>query len=423
VKTLPSFPRCAALAIAIPALSAVAADPRAGGNPFGIKPEGIRSPEMGAALNRLMEAGVVEGRRGSLTFFRWSGDKTPRLTHLGLWGPGATNADLALVTHLPDLEHIALYETRIDDAGLQPIASLSKLRFFSVTPVIRYEKAGHGAPQWSYPFLPLLDDRPRVTGKSLALLSGLTALESVDLLDANIETSDLAALASLPKLSALALPGTIDPGTVARLADCKRLGSLTLGHREITAAELKTLAAWKSLRRLKIIHATLSDEALGALSALETVEEITLEDCGLTDERLSKLGSPPKLRDLILERNEIAGPGLAHLVPLKLRTLGLEFNNLSDATLPHLAQLTTLENLWLAYCRRITDEGIRSGVLQKMTHLRQLRLRGLQQVTDSTLDDLAKFGHLENLTIRETKITWDGVDRLTREMPKTTVFK
>jgi len=85
--------------------------------------------------------------------------------------------------------------------------------------------------------------------------------------------------------------------------------------------------------------------------------------------------------------------------------------------------LTGVENLAMSYCTGVTDKGIQSGVLQKMTHLKQLGLRGMKQVTDASLDDLVKFGHLDHITIRETKISPEGVESMKKAMPKTVVFK
>jgi hypothetical protein len=58
-----------------------------------------------------------------------------------------------------------------------------------------------------------------------------------------------------------------------------------------------------------------------------------------------------------------------------------------------------------------------------MTHLKQLRLRGMKKVTDATFEDLVKFAHLQHLWIRETYISWESVDRMKQSMPKTVVFK
>ena len=99
------------------------------------------------------------------------------------------------------------------------------------------------------------------------------------------------------------------------------------------------------------------------------------------------------------------------------------FNNLSDASLPHLVALRTLERLSIAYCTAVTDEGLRHGLLQKMTHLQFLELRGLTRVTDASLESLCQFGHLKQIGIREDKISWESVDKMRAAMPNTRVFK
>ena len=138
---------------------------------------------------------------------------------------------------------------------------------------------------------------------------------------------------------------------------------------------------------------------------------------------LAHLRLPPKTVTLLLGRNEIAGPGLVHLAGGKLQTLGLEYNNLDDDTIRHLPQLGTLKKLFLEYCEKLTDTGIRTGVLQGMTHLEELRLRGMQKVTDASLDDLVKFGHLKTISVRSVGITNDGVERMKKGMPETHVFR
>lgn len=409
-------------ALAVLAFSAGTLHAQAPKNQFGINPDGITSPAMKDALTRLQEAGKVPDRRGSLTFFRWADGTPPRLAHLGLWGAKIDNDLLALTAALPDLENVSLYETSVDDAGIAVLAKLPKLRSLAVTSIIRYEKPGFGPPQWSYPFMPKRVDRPRVTGKGLAAFASAN-LEQLDLLDAKLASADLAVLSGWPKLGSLGLPNAIDAETVKHLKACKRLTSLTIGHREITAGELRTLASWTSLRKLTIIHATLSDEALQALSGLESVEELHLNDCGLTDDRLQHLRGSPKLSLLALERNAIDGPGLAHVAKLELTALELPFNNLRNETLTHLLPLSTVTDLGISYNTGITDAGLRSGALQRMTHLKRLNLRGEKQITDASLDDISQMKHLEHITIRETKISAEGVARLNRAMPKTVVFK
>jgi hypothetical protein len=112
-----------------------------------------------------------------------------------------------------------------------------------------------------------------------------------------------------------------------------------------------------------------------------------------------------------------------HLAGGKLQTLGLEYTNLADDTIRHLPQLGTVKKLFLEYCEKLTDTGIRTGVLQGMNHLEELRLRGMQKVTDASLDDLVKFGHLKTISVRSVGITNDGVERMKKGMPETHVFR
>jgi len=389
-------------------------------NPFGAP--GETSPELLAALNKMSETGIITARRNSLHLFRWSG-APPKLTHLGLWGVKVTDDLMPLTALMPDLEFVSLYETSVDDAGLEVLLKLPKLRYLTLAPIDRYEKEGFGAPQWSYPEIPKNNDRPRATGRVLRALSQSQTLESIDLWDALVESKDLAALSETPKLGSLGLPNVIDEEAVRHLQACKRLGNLTIGNREIAAVEIERLAAWKGLRKLTILRSRLSGEVLEALSKLETVQDLNLVDCGLTDDGLAHLKGSSRLASLNLGRNEIQGPGLVHVAKLNLKSLEVTFNSLTDGTIQHLRQLGSLDQLNISYNTGITDLGIQSGTLQGMTHLRKLELRGLKKVTDASFDDLVKLGHLTNIGIRETKTSVECVGRLKAAMPNTAVFK
>lgn len=144
---------------------------------------------------------------------------------------------------------------------------------------------------------------------------------------------------------------------------------------------------------------------------------------GIKPEWVTSPAMQSALEQLLLERNEIEGPGLAHLAKLKPTILGLEFNNLTDEALEHLPQLTSVTDLRLAYCRQITDRGLHSGVLQKMPHVKRLNLRGLKQLTDAVLNDLEQFRHLEHIGLRETSVSVQGIARLKQALPQTDVFK
>lgn len=389
-------------------------------NPFGTP--GETSPELREALNMMSETGLVEGRRGSLHLFRWTGTP-PKLTHLGLWAGKVTNHTLAATALMQDIEFLSLYETSVDDAGLACVQNFPKLRHLAITKIDRYQKPEFGAPQWSYPEIPSDHTRPRVTGKVLNVLLHSRTLESIDLTDCVVEPSHLAKLSEFPSLGSVSLPNPIDEDTVRHLQACKKLRNLTISNREVSTAEIERLSAWKGLRTLSITRSRLSNQTLESLSCLETLQELNLVDCGLDDNSLAHLKVASKLENLDLGRNSISGHGLRHLVKLNLKKLELTFNNITDATLHHLPTLQKLEHLTVSYNTGITDSGIQSGVLQGMKQLRQIQLRGLKKVTDKSFESMAQFGHLKNLSIRETATSPQCVERLKAAMPDTFVFK
>ena len=207
---------------------------------------------------------------------------------------------------------------------------------------------------------------------------------------------------------------------MTHLAACPRLHRLTFGHREITGAEIKQLANWEGLNYLTLTHATITKEALEAMALLPSLVSLEIIASELSDETLAHLKLPDTVIHLGLKQNNISGPGLAEMSKRaqNLKTLGLEFNDLTNEALPDLVGFTTVENLYLSYCLGITDEGIASGALQKMKQLRELRLRGLK-VTDASVEALSAMTFLEKLSVRSTGVTWDGIDKLKKAMPKT----
>lgn len=321
------------------AINAAAKTPAVTTRPFGVAPAGITSPELGEAVKAMDDASILPGQKNTITRLRWSDETVPKLWFAGLWGPKVDDALMAMTSRTPDLWSVELHEPHIDDDGMRSLAKLPKLRYLVVSPIERYVKPGFSSVMYCFPNFTSAPDRPRVTGKSIEAFANSATLESLELFDAVISSADLRSLPTIPKLSSVGLPSTIDDEAVNHLQACKRLSSLSLGYREITADEIERLAEWKTLRRLAITHATLSNAALESLAKLPNVDTLELIDCGLTDERLAHLRMPPKTATLLLGRNEIAGPGLAHLAGGNLKTLGLEFNNLDDDTIRHLPLL------------------------------------------------------------------------------------
>ncbi len=390
---------------------------------FGIAPAGITSPELKVAIEAMDAASILPGQKHTITRMRWTDEAVPKLFYIGLWGAKVDDSLIAQMVHTPDLITIDLCEPHISDAAMTTVAALPKLRHLAIKPIERYVKPGFPPLMYCFPDLPPRTDRPRVTGKGLAALATAPELEGLDLFDTLVGPCDLATLAAMPKLAHLSLPLVIDEEALGHLGACKRLHGLTLGSREISAAEIARLSTWQNLRKLTLLHARLSDAALEALATLPAVQQLELIDCGLTDERLAHLRLPAKLTQLSLRQNDLAGPGLKHLAGSGVKTLKLMYTDLDDETIRHLPQLESVTELDLQHCPKLTDAAIRSGVLQGMTQLKRINFRDQPRITDACLDDLARFGHLESLGVRGVGITAAGVERLKKEMPNTFVFR
>jgi Leucine-rich repeat (LRR) protein len=79
-----------------------------------------------------------------------------------------------------------------------------------------------------------------------------------------------------------------------------------------------------------------------------------VQDAGLAD--LSELTG---LQRLNLDKTRISDEGLANLKPLvNLVALELSSNEITDEGLKHLAGLSKLQELTVAFCTGITDDGI-----------------------------------------------------------------
>ena len=58
-----------------------------------------------------------------------------------------------------------------------------------------------------------------------------------------------------------------------------------------------------------------------------------------------------------------------------------------------------------------------------MTHLKELRLRGLKRVKDASADAADKLPQLTSLSVRGSRVFRDGVAQMKPTMPETFILK
>jgi hypothetical protein len=163
------------------------------------------------------------------------------LQELGLNAPQFTDAGLVHLTGLTQLRRLYLDFTQVTDAGLVHLAGLTKLQVLN-----------------------LFDTQ--VTDASLVHLSGLTLLKELTLAGTRVTGAGLVHLAGLTKLEALFLEDTqvTDAGLV-HLAGLTQLEDLGLDNTQVTDAGLVHLAGLANLRKLHLRNTQVTDAGVAQL--------------------------------------------------------------------------------------------------------------------------------------------------------------
>ena len=133
------------------------------------------------------------------------------------------------------------------------------------------------------------------------------------------------------------------------------------------------------------------DKDLECLRGLERLRVLRLIETSLTDEGMKSLCKLESLEELSLDGAHIKGPGFAHLSKMtKLKTLSLSGKQLNDAAIACLPDLPSLQ---------------------------RLQLIGAGTITDATIDRLARFPQLRELSAPSAKVAAEGLLRLHRAVP------
>jgi Leucine-rich repeat (LRR) protein len=291
----------------------------------------------------------------------------PNLERLILEGPQLTDAGLAHLRALPMLGFLALEETRVGDAGIEHLKQLPGLT----------DLALRGS---------------RASDAGLAHLKSLPILRGLDLTQTLVSDAGMATLGAMPNLKGLSLGSTrVSDIGLAHLTALKDLRTLGLGGTRVTDAGLARLKSLTNLTALDLRGTRLTDAGLEHLGTLSNLDTIHLEGTGATDTGLARLSGLRNLVVLGLGGTRVTDAGLVHLKPLtRLAALELDETQVRDAGLEHLAALTSLWDLRLN-ATRVSDAGL--------VHL--LGIRGLTQ-----------------LELNRTRVSAAGIDAYRVACPK-----
>jgi formylglycine-generating enzyme required for sulfatase activity len=208
----------------------------------------------------------------------------------GLWlSFVATDADLAHLKGLTELQLFGLWDANITDAGLAHLKGMTGLEDLNVSGT-------------------------KITNAGLAHLKGLTKLRNLDLGRTRVSDAGLAHLKGLTGLQELGLWGTktTDAG-VAHLRGLTGLQELGLSGTNITDAGLAHLKGLEGLRMLSLSGANITDAGLAHLKSLKGLQVLHLQQTKVTDAGLANLKGLAGLQWLSLRDTKVTDAGLAEM--------------------------------------------------------------------------------------------------------------
>jgi len=296
-----------------------------------------------------------------------------------------TDAGLAHLSSLTQLEDLRVLDNPITDAGLVHLKSMGSLKRLTL-------------------------DQTQVTDDGMALVKQLKSLESLSV-PSHLTDQGLAHLAELPNLKHLWAGGSsnspiTDEGLVS-LARVRSLEELMIGGTGITDEGLSHIAKLTRLKHLSLLYAPLmTDQGVVHLTDLKSLTLLELPRSEITISGLASLNALPELRMLMARsvRQDGTGLDLSGLTKLEKLTLcpkvtrqggSLVRDSLHDEDLAGLANLTCLE--WLqGILGDISDAGM--AHLAGLKNMERLNINS-PGITNKGLSYLTQMGRLNHLTL------------------------
>ena len=355
--------------------------------------------------------------------------RLPELDSIFLQDTNITDQELARLATLQHLTSLAISDSRLTEAGLAALARCGRLEFLHLggndvrrldvldaaamprlllldltqTPitdpqvrsfegtrpqcVVYFQpEESRSATLWEqlrggWPVLSLQVGAP--WGDRIEAIRGASSIRTL-LAGASLRESDFEVIATLPNLEELSLRTDLRPGMLSILAHCA------------------------NLRRSELVGCRLADDAAEALSQLE-LNELRLSDVAVSAVGWQSICQLRTLSSLSLYETPISDANLGQLRGLQgLAALRLD-GPITDQGLACLASFKTLQQLSL--CRTaITDRGIEA---LPETNPELVALDVSQTgLSAASVEHLARFGHLERLTVDSRLLEAGGVESL-----------
>lgn len=292
-----------------------------------------------------------------------------QVRNLNLYGcEFLTDAGLAHLRGLTNLEDLNLGDTHVSGSGLRYLSDMTKLRSLKLAGTALRDRdavhlkrltkleilwVGDGLPD----FTDALSRSEFLTDAGLANLSGMTNLWDLDLSATRVSGAGLRHLSGMTKLVRLVLPGTaIRDGDLAHLKSLSELMMLLVYDKApgISDVGLAHLSGLTSLQHLEIHSPRITSAGVEAIRTLRDLDTINLDSSNIAD--LTGFQYFPKLKELSLSETPVDDAGLASASRLtELTTLNLTGTKVTDAGLSYLQPLKKLTHLRLTETNTSSD--------------------------------------------------------------------
>jgi beta-lactamase regulating signal transducer with metallopeptidase domain/Leucine-rich repeat (LRR) protein len=326
------------------------------------------------------------------------------LKNLRMGDKSITDAGFVHFKELPHLENLSFDELRaISDDAMSQLVTLSQLKWLS-----------------------LRGQNIKISDAAVAELSQLASLEGLDLINTTISDKGMAKLDPMKSLKRLTLPSSITDQGLSRIGEFTSLTSLQYYGDRLTDEAIEKIALLPQLERLGLAGEGITDRGMTRLAKITTLKELEVRDSSVGDEGLAALAALPSLDYLSIHSSKITSDGLRHLQHFPALTkLEFEMTEGDTSGLQHLRPLTRLEFLHIGSNSRWDEKRAKVdlGPLAGLTNLKTLDL-GFLPIDDAAVKQIAELPSIEKLYLDMqncTRLTDEALASLART-PKLSVL-
>lgn len=248
----------------------------------------------------------------------------------------------------------------------------------------------------------------QVDDETMALVSRLTDMQSLRVLDARIADTGISCVNSLRGLESLEFTRCqISDGGLSQLGTFPRLCSLVLNKVPIDGSGLACLGRLP-LTELFLVDVPLRTSATAHLRQLAHLRTLYLANRAIDDGVFQHIGGMKELSLLSLDNSQVTGTNIQLLDGMCLEMLSLAGSCVTDMGLSRMFSAETIQTL-LIDSTAIGDRGL--SEIHRLKHLRWLGARKTS-LSDEGIKLLANLPELSYLDVRETNVTEGCIDYL-----------